>query len=84
MSHSVFFGAQVALIVLVGSDFDRHVFHDFQSVSFQSHTFHRVVGEQTHFVDTDFTQNLGTYSVVTFVGLMSQTKIGIYRPSWFR
>ena len=78
MSHSVFFGTQVALIVLVGRHFNGHVFYDFQSVGFQSHTFHRVVGEQTHLVDADFAKNLCTYSVVTFVGLVSQAKVGIY------
>lgn len=75
MSHSFFFGVQVTLVVWVGSDFDRYVFYNLQSVSFQSHAFHWVVGQQAHFVDTDFTQNLSTYSVVAFVGLMAQADV---------
>ena len=30
-------------------------------------------------MDTDFTQNLSTYSVVAFVGLMAQADVGVYR-----
>ena len=79
MSHSFFLGVQVSLVVWVGSDFDRYVFYNFQSVSFQSHAFHRIVGQQAHFVDTNLTQNLSTYSVVAFVGLMAQADVGVYR-----
>ena len=41
--HTLLFGEEVAMIVLVGSDFHRHIFHNFKTIGFQAYTLHGVV-----------------------------------------
>ena len=77
MPHSLFFSMKITLIVWVRGNLYRNVFYDLQSVSFQTYTFNRIVGDETHLADTYFAQYLCTYAVITFIGLVSQANVGI-------
>ena len=52
MTHSVSFGLEIALVVFVWYYFDRYIFYNFETISFQANTLDWVVGEQTHLVDS--------------------------------
>ena len=69
MSHTVFFGLQVAKIILVGGYFDAYIVDDFQPVGFQSYAFHGIVGYQAHLLHTQQAQYLCTTAVIALVGL---------------
>ena len=77
VSHALLLGVEVTLVVGVGGDFDRHVLHDFESIPFQSHTLHRVVGQQTYFADADFSEDLSTHTIVAQVGVETEVNVGI-------
>ena len=79
VAHAFFFSMQVTLVIRIRSDFNGYVFGDFQSVSLQSHTFHGVVGHQTHFAHTQFAQNLRSHAVVALIGVVAQMNVGINR-----
>ena len=78
MSHAVFLRMQVTFVVNVRCDLDGHILHDFQSVGFQSHPFYRIIGKQTHLVNAYLTQDLCAYSIVAFIGLVSEADVGVY------
>ena len=77
MSHAVFLRAEIFLVVFVWCDFDRDVFHYFQSVALESYSLDWVIGEQTDLTDAKVSQDLCSYSVVPQVGLESEMDVGI-------
>ena len=67
MSHSFFLCSQISLIIWIRNCFNRYIFYNFQSIGFQPYTFHGIICQKFHFVHSQFTQNLGSYSIVAFV-----------------
>ena len=45
MTHTVFFSMEITLVVLIWSYLDWHIFYNFQSISFKSYTFYRIIGK---------------------------------------
>ena len=78
MSHSFLLCSQVSLIVGVRNCFNRYIFHNLQSIGFESYTFHRIICQKFHFMHSQFTKNLSSYSIVTLIRQMSQANIGIH------
>ena len=71
------------MIVLVGSDFHRHIFHNLKTIGFQAHTLHGVVGDETHLCHTEVAEYLSSHTIVALVGIIAQMHIGIYRIESF-
>ena len=78
MSHSRFFRFKIRAVVFVWFNYDRNVFDDGQSVTFQSDTFDGVVGDKTNFADSHFSKNLCANAIFAFVGSEAEMNIGIY------
>ena len=51
MSHFISFSEQIKLIVFVSSDFKFYIFNNFETVTYKSNPFFRIVGHETHFGD---------------------------------
>ena len=79
VSHALLLRVEVTLVVGVGSDFNRHVLYNLESVAFESHTLHGVVGQQTNLADANLSENLRTHAVVSEVGVKAQMDVGIHR-----
>ena len=78
MPHAVSFGLEVAHVVLVRFNFDGYILYDFESVCFQSYTFHRVVGEQAHLMYAEVAEHLCAAAVVALIWLEAEVNIGVY------
>ena len=78
MPHAVSFGLEVALVVLVRFNFDGYILYDFESVCFQSYTFHGIVGKQSHLVYAEVAEHLSATAVVALVWLEAKVSIGVY------
>ena len=79
MPHALFLGAHVAEIVFVGLHLDWYIFSNFKSVCLQPDSLDGVVGHETHFSDAYLTEYLCAYTVVTLIGEMTESNIGIHR-----
>ena len=79
MSHALLFCFQIAEVILVGCNLDRHVLYDFQAVGLQSDALHGVVGHEAHLVHAEVSQHLCAAAIVALVGLEAQAEVGIYR-----
>ena len=77
MPHPVLFRLQVTEVVGVGCHLDGHVLDDLESVGPESHTLHGVVGEQSHLMDAQVAQHLGSAAVVALIGLEAEVDVGI-------
>ena len=78
MPHAFFLGAQIAFVVGIRRCLNGYILRNLQSVGFQSDTLHWVVGQEAHFVYTQFAEDLGTYAVVSLVSQMPQADVGIH------
>ena len=79
VAHLFFLGAQVKTVDVVGLDFDRHAFHDFETVSGNARNLARVVREESHFLHAEVCQNLGARAVLAQVGLEPEVQIRLNR-----
>ena len=79
MPHTVLFCLQIAQVIRVGCHLDRYILDDFQPVGLQTDSFHRVVGQQAHLVNTQMAQHLRATAVVALVGLETQMDVGVNR-----
>ena len=77
VAHALLLGAEIALIVAVWLDFDRHVLHDFKAVSIKANSLSRVVGDETEFGDVEVTENLCSHAIVTKVRVKTEMDVGI-------
>ena len=77
MAHAVFFGTQITLVIFVRTDFYRHVLNYLKSVTFQTHALHWIVCQQTYLAHAEFTENLRTDTIVTFVWVETEVDVGI-------
>ena len=68
MPHALLFSVHVALVVRVGSNLYRHILHNLQAVAFEAHAFGGIVCHQTHFLNAEHVQNLGTNAIIALVG----------------
>ena len=79
VSHALFLRVQIALIVFVGGNLNRHVLDNLKSVSFKTNTLYGIVGEEANLADANLAQDLSSHAVVAQVGVEAQMDIGIYR-----
>lgn len=79
MAHALALGGQIAFVVGVGGNLDGHILNNLQSVGFQPHPLHRIVGDETHLVDTQMAEHLCPAAVVALIGLEPEVDIGIHR-----
>ena len=56
MSHAVLLRLQIAQVIGIGCHLDGDVLDNLQSVSLQTDTLHGVIGEQTHLMDAEMTE----------------------------
>lgn len=77
MSHAVFFGLQVLIIVLVRRYFDWNIFNNFKAVSLKAYTLCRIVGDKSHLVHAELAQHLRAAAVVALIGLESEMYVCI-------
>ena len=77
MPHSLFLGVHVSRIIFVRSNLDRHVLRNLKSVTFKPDAFHRIIGHQTHLPYAERMEDVGAYSVIPFVCLVSEMQVGV-------
>src|ERR1700731_2301526 len=76
MAHFCALGLEIPRIVWISLRFDRKLFDNVETVSFESDHFFRIVREETDLADAEVNQNLGTGAVFTEVHRKSQFFIG--------
>ena len=79
VAHLFFLGAQIKTVDVVGLDFDRHAFHDLETVSGNARNLARVVREESHFLHAEVCQNLGARTVLAQVGLEPKVEVRLDR-----
>src|ERR1700719_1734571 len=79
MAHFCALGLEIPRIVRIGLRFDRKLFDNIETVSFESDHFFGIVREETDLADSEVNQNLGTGAVFTEVDRKSQFFIGFNR-----
>ena len=83
MVHTLLLGLQVAQVVLIGGDDDRHDLVDLQPVALQPCALERVVGHQPHVLDAHFADDARPDAVVAFVDAEAQPDVGVDRVEPF-
>ena len=79
MPHACTLRVEVSPVIFIGSYLDRHILDHTESETFKTCTFDRVVGNQPHVTDSELGEYLRPYTVVAFIGFMSEMQIGIDR-----
>ncbi len=79
MTHTGFLGLHIALVIGIGLYFERHYLGNLHTVAFKANTFHGIVGHEAHILDSQCVEYMGTDTVIAFVGLVSEMKIGVDR-----
>ena len=77
MPHAIALGAQVVDVVGVSLDLEAHSLGDGQTVTLETGSLGRVVGEQSHGPDTEVIQDLCPCAVVTGIRRHAQGEVGI-------
>ena len=78
MTHPVSFGLEIPFVVFIRYNFDRYIFYNFETISFQANSLDRVVSEQTHLVNSQLAQHLCTASIVALIWLEAEMCVGIH------
>ena len=78
MPHTCLLGVHIKPVVLVRSHFNRHILDYFQIVAFKAYTLHRVIGNKPHVSHSKFMENIGTNSIIAFIGLEAKMQICFY------
>ena len=78
VAHAVALSAKIALVVLIGHHFYRHVLHYLKPVSLQADTLCGIVGQQAHLVYAKVAQHLRSAAIVTLVGCESEVHVCVY------
>ena len=79
MPHACTLRVEVSPVIFIGSYLDRHILDHTESETFKTCTFDRIVGNQPHVTDSELGEYLRPYTVVAFIGFMSEMQIGIDR-----
>ena len=78
VGHAVFLRLEIEPVMLGRGNLDGNVLDYLQAVTLQADTFHGIIGDQTHFPDTEFMEDLSPHAVVALISLMPQVEIGVY------
>ena len=79
VAHLFFLGAQIKTVDVVGLDFDRHAFHDLETVGGNARNLARIVREESHFLHAEVCQNLSARTVLAQVGLEPKVEVRLDR-----
>ena len=66
MSHLRLFGVEVAAVVAIGRNYDRHPLGDFDAVTVKPRDLAGIVGHEPHLVDPEIDEHLGAFAVIAF------------------
>ena len=78
VAHALLLGVHVAEVVGIGGYLNGYVFDNFETVSFKTDTFYRIVCHKTHLTYAEQVQYLSTHALVAFVGIMTQMYVCLY------
>ena len=78
MTHALLLGEHVAQIVAVGFYLYAHIVDNLQTIALETYTLHGIVGDETHFTDTEQVEYLSAHAVVALIGLVAEMEIGVY------
>ena len=77
VTHAIALCFEIALVILIGYNLNRHILYDFKSICLKSYTLGRIVGHKAHFAHTEVAQHLRSASVVALVRLKSEMGVGV-------
>src|SRR5262245_40192446 len=77
VAHAVALGRQVALVVGVGLDDERHAVDDLEAEALEAAVLRRVVGEEPHRRHAEVDGDLGADTVLAAVGGEAELEVGI-------
>ena len=77
LSHLLFLGTEVALVVLIGRDLNRDVLHHLEAVALETDPLDGVIGHEAHLTDAELLEYLSTDTIVPLIGSMTEVDIGL-------
>lgn len=77
MSHTLLLCLHVEGVVFVGLYLQRHRLDDLKPIGLETYTLDGIIGHEAHLPDTELTEDLCTYTIVSFVCLMTKVEVSI-------